>query len=463
MRNYFVLLTLLSFLYSCKITEDFSEHRPEPLTETFPWSEYNIDTSTMANMTIDEFFKDSLLLNLIETGLENNYSLAMAMQAMDIANAYYLQGKAAYLPNVDATLQPSFLKNSNNSQFGSFLGGNKIVQSYQLGVSASWEADIWGKLKAQESSYLADYLGVEASVKWAQTTLISNIASLYFQLIALDEQKKITERTIQNRKKSIETIQALKDAGLVTEVAVKQTEAQLYQSQAILVDLNKEIQLNENTLNALLSRPYQVIERSEIDQIDLPIALTIGIPAQLLENRPDLKMSEYNIRSTFELTNVARSYFYPSLNLTASTGFESLDIAKLLSPNSIFANLAAGLTQPLANKRVNKTRLEVSELQYQQAILDYENQYIYAVKEVLDALTNADAADEKRNYQAMELQALSEASEYSTELLNYGLANYLEVLTAQNQELSAELNIVSSQLNKWSAVISLYKALGGGW
>ncbi|WP_236975879.1 efflux transporter outer membrane subunit [Membranihabitans maritimus] len=454
-------LTIVIF-QGCKVTRDYVQGEPESVVETFPFDTLNIDTVSMAAMDIEEFYNDPLLISLIRSGLENNYNLSIALRSIEIANAYYLQGKQAYWPEINASFQPSFSRNSTNSRFGSFLG-DQIFQSYQLGVSASWEADIWGKLRAQEKAAFADYLAAESSVKVVQTELIANIASLYYQLVALDAQKELTERTIENRKASIETIESLKDAGNVTEVAVQQTEAQLYNAQGLIVDLNKNIQLAENTLNQLLGRTHQPVARIALAETNFPELLEVGVPSALLQNRPDLRVAEYDIRSAFEMTNVAETFFYPTLRITAGTGFETLDLGTLLSPGSIFGNLAAGLTQPIVSRRVNKTRREVSELQYQQAVLNYEDRFVNAVKEVSDAMYNIEAAENKIVFQQRELESLNKATEYSEELLNYGLANYLEVLRARDQALAAELSIITSHLNKLSGLVSLYKALGGGW
>src|SRR5699024_7322658 len=193
----------------------------------------------------------------------------------------------------------------------------------------------------------SDLQAAQIGLQGIQTELIYNIASLYYQLIGLDARKEIAEKTIYNRRISLETIESLKSAGNVTEVAVQQNRAQLHFAEALLIDIKENIFLLENTLNSLLARPYQPIERAGWEEVNLPESLSAGLPAELLENRPDLRQAEAQIRGDFEQINVARTFFYPALRLNASTGFESIKISNFLNPASIFANIAGGLTQPI--------------------------------------------------------------------------------------------------------------------
>lgn len=457
------IVGLIILMYGCQVTKEFSEVEPEMEIEAFYLEDISTDTVSMAEMSIESFFDDPGLLDLIHTGLSNNYNLAIVLKSIDVANAYYLQGKSAYFPTLSVSPQVSYSVNSKNTQFGEIEGISRVMQNYRLGVDASWEADIWGKLRSQERVAFADLQAAQTGLQVVQTELISRIASLYYQLVALDARRSIAERTIENRRSSVETIESLKGAGMVTEVAVQQNIAQLYFAESLLVDIEENIFLLENTLNSLLGRPYQPVDRIDWEQVDLPEYLATGLPAELLENRPDLRQLEHQIRGDYEEINVARTFFYPALRINASTGFESIKIEKFLNPASLFANIAGGLTQPVFDRRQNKTRLEVTQLQFEQSMLQYESLYINAVKEVTDAMKTANKAKEKLGYQESELSALAKALDYSGELLNNGMANYLEVLRAQDQVLSTELGMVDTRLKRISAVVSLYKALGGGW
>src|SRR5690606_36169421 len=238
---------------------------------------------------------------------------------IEAANAYYRQGKAGNLPTFGVTAQVTHQELSRNSQFGAFFNGG--LTQYDLSGNLSWEADIWGKIRSNQRASGAAYLQSVAAHQAVKTQLVANIATLYYQLATLDEQLRIVEETIENRASSLETTKALKDAGLLTEVAVKQTEAQLYNAQALQLDLKRDIALTENTFSILLGASPQQIERNALEAQQLNADLKTGYPAQLLRNRPDVMAAEYGLVQAFEMTNVARSQFYPSLSISATSGF----------------------------------------------------------------------------------------------------------------------------------------------
>jgi NodT family efflux transporter outer membrane factor (OMF) lipoprotein len=332
-----------------------------------------------------------------------------------------------------------------------------------VAATASWEADIWGKIRSNARAFEASYLQSVAAHQTIKTRLISNIATTYYQLLALDEQRLVTLQTINAREEALETTKALKDAGSLTEVGVKQTEAQLYTAQALLLDIVNQIRLQENSLSILLGEAPQGKERTSLDEQQITSDLYIGVPATLLKNRPDLREAEYNLINAFELTNVARSNFYPSLELTASGGLQSLDVEKLFDVNSLFANLVGSLAQPIFNKRRIRTEYEVSKARQEQAKLNFQYTLLNAVKEVSDALYAYQFNTEKIEVKTLEYEAYNDATRYSEELLDNGLVNYLEVIIARQNSLNSELNLIDARFNQLAAVVELYRALGGGW
>src|SRR5690606_9557051 len=281
--------------------------------------------------------------------------------------------------------------------------------------------------------------------------------------LALDAQLAITKKTIATRESSVETIKALKEAGQVTQVAVDHNIAQYNNAKALQVDLEAAIFKTENTLSILLGKAPQHFERSAIGVQVIDTDLKLGVPATLLRNRPDVMAAEYGLIQSFELTNVARSNFYPSLTLTATGGFQSLDFNELLSANSLFANLVGGLAQPIFNQRRIKTQNEVAKAQQEQALLNFKKSLLVAGNEVSNALYTYNAETKKFEYRQKEVEALRNAESNSEELLKNGYANYLDLLTARQSELSAELNVIDSKLQQLLSVVNLYEALGGGW
>ena len=310
-----------------------------------------------------------------------------------------------------------------------------------------------------QASYLQSVAGHQA----VKTELIANLASMYYQLLALDEQLMITKQTVVNRENSLETIQALKEAGNVTEVGVKQTEAQLYRAQAVMLDIENEIRLLENSFSILLGEAPHHIERTSLDKQHIDTPLKVGVPVQLLRNRPDVLAAEYNLINAFQLTNVAKSNFYPSLRLSASAGFQSLDLADLIDTNSLFASIVGSLTQPIFNRRQIRTQYEVAQAEQEMAFLEFRRALLVASREVSDALYNYETAIEKIEVIGNEYKAYDLATSYSEELLNNGFANYLEVLTARENALNTRLQLVNTRFNELNAIVNLYQALGGGW
>ena len=401
------------------------------------------------------------MTSYIQEGLKNNIDIRIALQNVVAAEAYVKQGKAGYYPTLSGTASFTRTKNSQNSQFGSFF--TRPLEQYELSGALSWEADVWGKIRSNKRAFGAVYLQSVSAHQAVKTNLIASIASTYYQLLALDKQLKVSKQTLEARKNSLETTVALKEAGQVTEVAVKQTEAQVHTTEIIVIDLENNIKLLENTFSILLGETPQQIERGSLDNQTIDTELSTGVPYLLLANRPDVMQAEYSLINAFELTNVAKSSLYPSLSLSASGGFQSLEFDNWLDASSLFSSLIGSLTQPIFNGRRLRTQMEVAKAQQEQALLNYKQALLTAGREVSDALYTYDAETKKLEARSKELDAYATAEGYSEELLNNGLANYLEVLTARQNALNSELNYVDSQYAQLSAIVELYRALGGGW
>lgn len=449
-------------MQSCFVAKNYE--RPEVIDEQFYRTDkISQDTLSMANLSWKELFSDPILIQHIEKGLENNLDIRIAMENIHAAEAYMKQGKMGYVPTLNVGADYTHVVPSKNGPTGFMNAGerNKIDQ-YQATANLSWELDVWGKIRSNQRAFTAGYLQTVSAHQAVKTQLITGIASTYFQLVALDEQKRITEKTIENRTRSLATIEALKDAGQVTEVAVKQTQAQLLNAKALLVDLKNNIKLTENTLSILLAENPNSIERSTLETQKLNANLNVGLPIQLLSNRPDVRAAEFGLINAFELTNVARSNFYPSFRLTANGGFQSIDFDQLFNANSLFANLIGSLAQPLINGRQIRTQHEVSKANQEKAYLNYKKAILTASKEVSDALYTYESLTEKKDLKQQEYEAYNLATQYSEELQDNGMANYLEVLTARENALAAQISMINTELGQLNAVLQLYKAVGGG-
>ncbi len=454
-----VVLGVALTMQSCFVAKDFTK----PTVDTanlYRQDTLSTDSTSIGNISWKDFFQDPILQGTIEKGLKNNIDINLAIQNIVASKAYLAQAKEGNLPVINVGADYSRQDPSKNSALGAFSNG--ASDQFQLAGNLSWEADIWGKIRSNTRANNATYLQSIAAKQFVETQIIASIASNYYQLIALDQQLEITTSTITNREDSFKTIQALKDAGNVNEVAVQQTEAQLYAAQLIAEDLKSQIIILENATSILIGQKVQGIDRSKsFETLNVP-SLTLGVPAVALRNRPDIIAAEYALMSNFELTNVARSSFYPSITLGASAGFQSVEIKDWFSANSIFSNLIAGIAQPILNKRANRTRLEVARANQESSLLNFQYKVLDAGREVSDALQNYKNESTKISIRDKQVLALKNAADFSDELLNYGMATYLEVLTAKEQSLNSELALILNKYQQQLALIQLYKSLGGG-
>ncbi|MDE5421120.1 TolC family protein [Ancylomarina sp. DW003] len=424
------------------------------------------DSATLASMPWENLFTDNQLKRLVLEALDSNLDLLMAVERVNAAEAYFKQGKMGQLPSLNLSANGGTYETSDNSSAAIAAGGKgSSFENFQLNGNISWEADIWGKIRSSRRAAQAAYLQSEASRRAVESTLVANMASAYYQLLALDAQVEVAQRTVTNRKESLETMKSLKEAGQVTEAAVKQTEAQLYSTQILLLDLEQNVSLLENTISLLLGRPVGEVDRGKLGEQKINLKLEMGFPVQLFSNRPDVMAAELGLRNAFELTNVAKSNFYPSISVNATVGLESIKFEDWFSTSSIFSNVIGNLTQPLFNKRSIRTQYEVAKAKQAEAKQNFKKSLLMAGKEVSDALYSYKAEEERYEIRKLELQALSDAVSYSEELLNNGYANttYLEVLTARGNALSSEINMIDSKFKQLNSVVELYKALGGGW
>ena len=463
----FILIGTGFLVQSCFVAKDY--HRPDVKAENLYRTEVVAqDSSSLADVSWENLFTDLVLQQHIKKGLQNNFDIRIALQNINIAQSSLRQARAGYLPTVNLSADWTHQELSKNSQLGSLFssqsgGGRVNVDQYQLSANLGWEADIWGRIRSTKRAANATYLQTVAANQAVKTQVITDIASAYYQLMSLDAQLKLAQETLKNRTESIEIIRALKDAGNVNEVGVKQTEAQKYSTELIIEDLKNNIVQLENFLSILLGEAPHDIERGSFDAQSLNPEIKLGFSASLLRNRPDVVAAEYNFINAFELTNVARSNFYPTLRITATGGLQSIDLKEWFSANSLFANVVTGLTQPLFNQRQIRSRYEIAQAEQEQAYVQFEQSLVNASREVSDALAQYNNETTKLTIRQNQVEALTAAAGYSDELLEYGMVNYLEVLTAKDNALNSQLNLIDNRYRQYEAIVTLYRALGGGW
>lgn len=455
-------LLLAGIMASCKISKPYQTPGGSELAKFRDADE--TDTTTIADLPWQKLISDSTLQKLIEEGIANNLDLKIAVQRINQAQATLQQSRAAFFPSLDAGLKVTEAKSSQAAlNFPSGININLNTTTYQALLSSSWEADIWGKLKSTKKSALASFLASEASKRAVQTQLISDIATGYYNLLAYDRQLAITEQTLKNRIEDQETMKVLKKSAIVNGAAVVQSEANRYAAEVTIPDLKRSIREAENALAILLARAPGTIERTQLEVQKPYEELSVGIPAQLLRNRPDLQQAELSFRAAFENTNVARAYFYPAFTLTSSGGLSSLQLKDFFN-KSVFYSFLGGLTQPVFAQGANKARLKTNESLQQEAFYSYQQIWLTAGQEVSNALFLYNTAVEKEQTRAKQIAALEKSVEFTKELLRYSSStNYTDVLTSEQTLLTAQLSGVNDRLQKLQSVVQLYRALGGGW
>ena len=456
------ILTLIcatALLSSCHIYKTYD--RPEDIVaeglyrDTVAVNDTLVsDTANFGNLPWREVFTDPQLQALIEQALTSSPDIRTAALRVQEAQAPLLASKLAFIPAL--TLSPQGTVSSWDK--------GKATQTYSLPVTASWQIDMFGQLlnlKRQAQATLEQTLAYEQTVR---VQLIANTANLYYTLLMLDRQLQITEGTAEILKKNTETMIAMKEAGFynTTEAAVEQSRAAYAQVQASIPDIRSSIREVENSLCLLLGEPAHGIERSVLEEQQLPNEFSVGIPLQLLSNRPDVKAAEQALASAYYNTNVARSNFYPRITLSGSAGWTNSAGAAIVNPAKLLASAVASLTQPIFQNGANIAKLKIAKAQQEEAKIQFQTTLLNAGNEVSNALDMYQACTEKVNARNMQVNSAKNAADYTKELFNLGTSTYLEVLSAEQSYLSAQLSEVSDTFSRMQAVISLYQALGGG-
>ena len=460
--KYSILIGFTILTLSACVTKKYE--RPQVKNEGLYRDNNTTDTVTMADLPWKNLFSDTTLQSLIQQGINQNLDLKQAIERIKISEATLRQSRAAFLPSLQADVSATDAKQSAAAlNFPAGININLETQTYRAQLSTAWEADIWGKLSSAKKAAYATLLQSDAAKRAVQTQLIATIANNYYTLLALDKQLAITEQTIKIRTQDVETMKALKEGAVVNGAAVVQSEANLYAAQVTLPDLKRSVKEAENALNVILAQAPGTINRTTLDQQTPYTNLQTGVSAQLLQNRPDVIAAEFGFRSAFENTNVAKTYFYPSLTLTASGGLSSLQLNNFFD-NSIFYNLVGGLTQPIFAKGQNKARLTTAQANQQIAFYTFQQALLTGGQEVSNALYAYQTAAEKEETRAKQIASLTKAVDFTKELLRYSTAtNYTDVLTSEQSLLTAQLSGINDKLQKLQSVVNLYRALGGGW
>lgn len=465
MKKQIIISTVAALtLSSCGI---YTKYKPAAEVPENLYGEEVAAADTLNNighLSWREVFTDPQLQQLIEQGLQNNTDLQSAQWRVKEAEAAMLSAKLAYLPSFALSPQGTV----------SSFDKSKATQTYTLPVSASWEIDIFGRIrnaKRQAKALLEQSRDYKQAVR---TQLIAAIANTYYTLLMLDAQLDISMQTQQSWKETVDATRALMEAGMANEAAVSQMEATYYTICTSILDLKEQINQVENSLALLLAEAPHAMQRSSEGEaasafgqkIFCPYGeisrLAVGIPVQMLANRPDVRSAERSLEAAFYATNQARSAFYPFIVLSGSAGWTNAAGSMILNPGKFIATAIGSLTQPLFNKGANVAQLKIARAQQEEAKLGFQQALLNAGSEVNEALVQYQTAQEKSAYYDKQIVSLNKALESTSLLMQHGSTNYLEVLTAQQTLLNAQLTQVANRFNEIQGVINLYQALGGG-
>lgn len=453
MKRIIIGLLLSTGLSGCHIYRTYERPELSGVDSLYRVPAMTEDTMSLADFSWKELFTDTVLQQLIEKGIANNTDLNIARLKVREAEALLTSSKLAYLPSVSLTPQGTIKS----------IGGNSPTKTYNLAASADWELDIFGRLTNAKREAKAVLEQSQAYKQAVQTQLIATIANSYYTLLMLDKQLDISKRTAEIWAENLRVMKALKKAGQTTEMAVAQIEASKLSVDASLLSLEQQITEVENSLSSLLGVVPQRIDRSTLDMQSFPDTLSVGVPLQLLQRRPDVRQSEAALAEAFYTTNRAYSAFYPAITLSGSVGWTNAAGAIISNPGEWLFSAVGALVQPLFNRGQNIANLKVAKARQEEALLTFRQTLLNAGTEVNDALLQWQVARRRLDLDRQQIISLQSAVRSSELLMRHSSQNYLEVLTARQTLLDAELLAVSDRFEEIQGVINLYHALGGGY
>jgi multidrug efflux system outer membrane protein len=459
-------ITLMVLLSSCKVSKDTAIPK-DALPETYR-EVTSTDTTSIGDVEWKTFFTEPTLQALINNAVTKNNDLLVAQKNIEIAQLQFRQTKWNNIPNLNLQVGATSTNPSANSLNGvslsQFLGQNHI-DDFTASVGLSWEADIWGRIKNTKRSALAQYLQTEEAKKALQTTIVATVAKGFYNLLMLDAQLEIAKRNLELNERTLTIINLQFDAGQVTSLAKQQAEAQRLVAAQLVPQLEQNIGIQENALSILAGSFPQSVERKVVlNAIASGTNLQAGVPSSLVSRRPDVKGAEFALMEANAETGIAKAGLYPSLNITATGGVNAFEASKWFNiPASLFGIVAGSVAQPLLNAKRLRTNYEIAKVQREKAVINFRQQVLVAVSEVSNSLIQIEKLESSYTIAASRVKTLQTAVGNADMLFQNGMANYLEVITAQGNLLQSELELVSQKKSRLEADVELYRSLGGGW
>lgn len=444
-----LIVCLAAAMTSCGIYKNYQ--RPDVVTDGLYGSAETADSTTLGDISWQEMFTDPQLQALIDLALTNNTDLQSAQWRVKEAEATLKSARLAYLPSFNFAPQGTISSFDNGA----------ASKTYSIPVTASWQIDIFGGLTNAKRKAKALYLQSREYQQAVRTQLIASVANLYYTLLMLDSQYEVTKETAAKWEESVRTMREMKAAGMTNEAGVAQYEGSYYGIMASLNDIEYSIRETENSLCSVLGEVPHEIVRGRLDEQQLPDNLAVGVPVQMLSNRPDIRQAEYSLMQSFYATNAARSALYPSITLSGSAGWTN-NAGVITNPGKLLLSAAGSLLQPIFNANANRANLKIAKAQQEESKLAFQQALLNAGAEVNNALTQCQTARAKTDLRIKQIEAMERAVESTELLMQHSSTTYLEVLTAQQSLLSAQLSQIADQFDEIQGVVNLYQALGGG-
>lgn len=423
----------------------------------------------IASLSYKDFYKDPVLVRLIDKAMEKNMDLKVALKQIEFASLGYKQSKWGYVPRIDATVASAGVNrpsdNSLNGIMASQFMGQKYIADYSTSINISWEADIWGKIGGAKEEALAGYLQTQEAAKAVKTRLVAEVVLGYYNLLMLDKQLEITKANLSFADSTLSMLKKQQELGMISALAVQQQEITKDQILKNIPLIEASVHTQENALSVLIGEMPDKIERkASIGDIQRPDKLAAGIPSQMLAYRPDVKSSELNFRRSIASIHVAKVSMYPALNITAQGGLNSFKASNWFNvPGSLFGLVTGAIAQPILNGKQLKTRYQQAQIASEQAELNFKQAVLQAVGEVSDALVQIEKLEEQQAIAQGLVQKAEKVVHNSLTSYKYNEATYIEVIVAQTNKLQAELDLASIKAQHLNAVTTLYRSLGGGW
>lgn len=458
---------LITTIISCKVSKDI-ETPKDAFPENFRNASVSKDTTSIADVEWKNFFTEKDIIKLIDSAVARNNDLQIATKNIEIAQYRFTQSKWGNVPQVNLNVSASTSNPSDNSFTGKNLGqalGQNHIDDYSAGATLSWEADIWGKIRNQKKGAYAGYLQSEEVKKALQTTIVANVSKGYYNLLMLDAQLEIAKQNYKLNDSTTNIIKLKYDAGQVTTLAIQQSEAQKLVSAQLIPQLEQNIAIQENALSVLTgSFPNSKTRTTRLSVLEVKNNNAIGIPSSLVSRRPDVKSAELALKVANSNVGITKADLYPSLKITAQGGVNSFETSNWFNiPASLFGTVAGGLTQPLLNNKKVRMQYNIAVAEREKAVLSFRQSVLVAVSEVSDALVKVEKLQQQESFLKERVKTLQQAIKNANLLFKNGMAEYLEVLSAQSNLLQSELELADIKRQQLSANTELYRALGGGW